>query len=697
MSESKIICPHCGTELKVTLAEATQPAPSPEPQPEPTGRMSFAELADIFSRVLESCGYYKFDDPTDEETAGVYNYLSWVFMFADREYNNPESVYFAPETYPEVVNYHGIDMTDSALAYNAMQSWLMAMCLSELVPDSGQDINTQTELFARAWNIGGGRKVPLFSGAALRADCYVARLAAGWIYSICHSAYGWNDFADFRVELGGSPIQASDWNGLLYASHMLSDDQGRRGYKMDHLGYLVNTAFFLPSAPGPRVEGTTVTELPYPWQEGQPEDQFNTQTANYIEDETINDTMIAGWNCMAQTPLSEWLSYSLGKQNRLVNAMATIPCTYMYMFGGPQRIALALDGGELPIVDGYPRYIFEPADDGDLTIDGPFSDLAGIFRYNVHPGQETPTEDFIKTVLDIADNSRFPTQDPNYGRCRPGCACTRQGGEKNPIHGAPENELYNVSISCLVADTEEQREAWSQEDGFAADSPRSYVSGHSAQIFTMAMLLSQMEGDTERQPEWRRRAYEYSVNRSIARFHWMSDVIYGRLFATMIVPILNAMTGLRDGYESMKEQVKNGVQPSPQPQEDCVIDIEIRNRSGRRATLNGELCLVLANPDPDGVYHGWEGIYNRTGHIVFASGGIVIDDGNDVCFKNVSMANSEMVVRGRNLVAPDMVPETGYPSNVLLYDLAGVSTNFVTDPVSPNIIFEDGTKIILTI
>ena len=58
---------------------------------------------------------------------------------------------------------------------------------------------------------------------------------------------------------------------------------------------------------------------------------------------------------------------------------------------------------------------------------------------------------------------------------------------------------------------------------------------------------------------WMRRAYEYSINRSIARFHWMSDVIYGRLFATMIVPILNAMIGLRDGYEAMKEQVKNAI------------------------------------------------------------------------------------------------------------------------------------------
>lgn len=695
---NKIICPHCGKEIDVdvdiTVTDTLQPQPEPTPETN-DNRMTFAELADIFSRVLESCGYYKFNDPSEDETAGVYNYLSWVNMFADREFNDPDSPFFAPENYPDVFNYRGTDLSLIDTTYNAMQSWLMAMCLTELVADQGEDLNTQTQLFLRAWNLGGGSKIPLYGGYDLRGDPYAARLAAGRIYAVCHSAYSWGDFDDFRVELGGQKIQASNWDGLCFADHVLTDDIGRIGYKMDHLGFLVNTTYFLPSCPGPRIDGTTAASLPMPYEQGQPADEFNTYTGNYKLDEVINDMAVVGWNCMAQTPLAEWEGYSREKKNRIINAMATIPCTYIYMFGKPINVRLNLNGGELPIVDGYPRYVFEPADDGDLTIDGPFSDLAGIYRFNVPDSQKTTTERFIETVLDIADNSRYPTQDPNYGRCRPGCAQTRHGGEKNPIHGAKENELYNVSISCMVADTEEQREAWAQEDGFAADSPRSYVSGHSAQITAMSMLLGQMNPDNVH--EWSRRAYEYSVNRSIARFHWMSDVIYGRLFGTMIVPILNAMIGLRDGYESMKEQVLNGVQPSPQPQNDCVIDIEIRNRSGRQATLNGEMCLVLANPDPDGVYHGWEGIYNRTGHIIFAPGGIVIYDGNDICFKNISMENTEAVVRGRNLVTPDMVPATGYPSNVLLYDLSGNSENFVPDPVSSNFIFEDGTKIILTI
>jgi hypothetical protein len=93
------------------------------------------------------------------------------------------------------------------------------------------------------------------------------------------------------------------------------------------------------------------------------------------------------------------------------------------MFGTPKKVNQVLKDKKLPIVDGYPRYVFKEASNGIYTIDGPFSDLAGIYRYNV--SNKNPIENFIDNVLCIADNSRFPTQDPNYGRCRPGCKATR--------------------------------------------------------------------------------------------------------------------------------------------------------------------------------------------------------------------------------------------------------------------------------
>lgn len=689
MSESKIICPHCGAELKVTLAEATQPAPSPspEPQPEPSGRMSFMDMLSAFNEVLTSRGYN-----TVGITSDTFDYLSWAFNFADHLYEE-DAWMFKPETYPLICDYRGNIDDFKDTAYNGMQAWLMASCLAELVPDIGETTNTQTELYRRAYEIGGGSCFPLFGTRTLKADPYAMREAAGIIYAICRSDQEiCRNIKNYRGELGGHPIPASSWEGFGYENEMLTDDEGRRGYKMKYLGYCVNTSLFLPSAPGPRVSGTTVCELPQPWEEGQDKNQF--ADGNYIVDQWTYEDMVQHWNMMSQTSLEEWLSYSLEKQNRLVNAAAIPPCTYRYMFGRPIRVKF--DGIIYKSYDGHTMSDYftfsETNEDTGLCLDGSFSDLEGIYRYNAQV--KNSREQYIEMVSELSDNMRFTTQDPNYGRCRPGCADNRKGGEKNPVHGAKENELYNIDLCAMVADNEEQREKILHEDGFAADSPRSYVSGHSAQIFTFALLLTQMDADMTKRPQtWVRKAYEYSVNRSVGRFHWMSDVIYGRLFATMTLPLLNAMSQATEGYEDMRRFVQN---PTPQD-EDCCINITIRNESQRTVSLNGQMCLVLENPDKNGVYYGWDGPYNRTGHIMFDAGGLVLNPGEEYTYTGIEMKNDDVVVRGRNPLPADLLPVAGRPSNVLLYDLDGSSDNFVPAPIDSDIIFEDGTSVVLDI
>ena len=685
MSETKITCPHCGAELKVTLAEVT---PQPTPEPTPTDeRTSFSDLLAEMNKVLESRGY----NPVTQ-TGEVFDYLSWVFNYADRLYEEGAWM-FRPENYPLICDYRGSDMTTAAIGYNAMQAWLMASCLAELVPDIGETTNTQTELYRRAYEIGGGSGFPLYSDAAFKADPYAMREVAGIIYAICRSDQEiCRNIKNYRGELGGHLIPASSWDGFGYANKMLTDDKGRRGYRMTYLGYCVNTSLFLPSAPGPRVPGTTVCELPQPWEDGQDKNQF--ADGNYLVDQWTYDDMVQHWNMMSQTSLEEWMSYSREKQNRLVNAAAIPRCTYMYMFGRPKRVSF--DGIIYKSYDGHTMADYftfsETNEDTGLCLDGPFSDLEGMYRYNAQT--KNSREQYIEMVSELADNMRFPTQDPNYGRCRPGCADNRKGGEKNPVHGSQENELYNIDLCAMVADNEEQRENILHEDGFAADSPRSYVSGHSAQIFTFALLLTQMDADTSKRPQtWVRKAYEYSVNRSVGRFHWMSDCIYGRLFATMTLPLLNAMNQTTDGYEDMRRFVQN---PTPQG-EDCCINITIRNESQRTVSLNGQLCMVLENPDKNGVYYGWDGPYNRTGHIVFDGGGLVLNPGEKYTYTGIGMKNDDVVVRGRNPLPADLLPVAGRPSNVLLYDLEGNSENFVPTPIDSGIIFEDGTSIYLDI
>lgn len=371
------------------------------------------------------------------------------------------------------------------------------------------------------------------------------------------------------------------------------------------------------------------------------------------------------------------------------------------MFG---RKSVKFDGiihrsyGDNPAYDYY--CFSETSEDTGLAIDGPFSDLSSLYRYDVTEKNES--ERFIEAVTGIADNFRFPTQDPNYGRCRPGCRVSRTVEELNPIHGAAENEIYNIDLCAMVADTAAQKAKILSEDGFAADSPRSYVSGHSAQIWALALSFIQMnnEGNCE---QWVRKAFEYSVNRSVGRFHWNSDCVYGRLFGAMTLPIVNAMSGLHDDYEATKA----AVQTTPTPPrlalplcsaknlggEEVTFTMTIRNESNRVVSLNGEMSLILANPDKQGNYYGWQGCYNRTGHIRFLDETDVLMPSSQRTFENVSGANSEVTLRGRNPLDPSLLPETGRQSNVLLYDSDGVFETYVPQPISPDIIFEDGTII----
>jgi len=605
--KEKIKCPHCGKDINVNIdfAVKKESEDATTPSDEATSsRINFFDMLYMFNNVLKDCHYNEVSS-----SMAIYDYLLWAWNYADSLYNSDEWM-FRKETYPLVCDYRGTDTSDSDNAYNAMQSWLMASILSELVPDSGKETNTQTKLFAAAYSIGGGAISPLYSGKTLKADPYAMREAASVIYAICRGDKNIaSSIGTYRDELGGKPINATTWDELGYSNEMLSDEQGRRGYRTKSIGYCVNTSLFLPSASGPRVQGTTVCELPFPWESGQDVSLFDCLTANYIKDEEINLHMVNEWNMMSQTKVEEWDSYPREKQNRLVNVMATPPCTFMYMFGAPMKVKF--NGKVNKTYDGknYADYFtfVKTTEDTGLVIDGAFSDLAGIYRYN--QSQKSATELLLQRVTEIADNFRFPTQDPNYGRSRPGCGVTRETTEKNPVHGSPENELYNVDITVMVADNAEAKAKYEKEDGFAADSPRSYVSGHSAQIWMLALMLTQMDEDSTKRPQtWVRKAFEYSINRSIGRYHWMSDVIYGRMFGSMCLPIINAMRGLQDGLNAVRDFVHNPT-PTPVPQGDWKANIIVKNLTGAPIQSTGEIRLYVENHIGVNTYlpDAWEG------------------------------------------------------------------------------------------
>lgn len=622
--EGQTIILDAGEEITIKAREkdpdVAPPTPSDDDEPQTDGRLDLLDLVGRFNNVLTSRGYNAVNIKMD-----VFDYLAWAYDFTKRQYES-DAWMFKPETYPLLCDYRDNDTYDDGTAYNALQSWLMASILSELVPDSGTTTNTQTELFKLAYETGGGRSYPLYNRKAFKADPYAMREVASVMYAICR---GDNDISaqidKYRSELGGRPIPAATWDELDYVNKMLSDDKGRCGYQMTNLGYCVNTSLFLPDAPGPRVPGTTVCELPWPWEQGQSSIQFNTEGGNYLGDERINAFFVDNYNMMSQTPLSVWNSYPREIQNRMVNVAAIPPCTFIYMFGNKQ---VKFDGIANRCYDGKTHanyYCFSETDeDTGLALDGPFSDLQGIYRYNTMGDREKCLEE----VATIFDNFRFPTEDPNYGRCRPGCKVSRTIESINPVPGAAENEIYNVDLCVMVADNAAGKAKGEIQDGFAADSPRSYVSGHSAQIWGLALMLTQMnnEGNYE---TWIRKAYEYSVNRSVGRYHWNSDCLYGRLFGAMALPILNAMSGMKDGLEAIRNYVLNPT-PQPTPQGNWDAHVIIKNQTGMNIQSTGEVRMYVA---------GHEGINVYTPNAVQVGTAITIPNGGEYDYFTHCVAN----------------------------------------------------------
>jgi membrane-associated phospholipid phosphatase len=79
----------------------------------------------------------------------------------------------------------------------------------------------------------------------------------------------------------------------------------------------------------------------------------------------------------------------------------------------------------------------------------------------------------------------------------------------------------------------------------------SYPSGHSAGIWNTALML--MEIMPDRADRIMRAANEYAMSRVIARYHWNSDTIVGRVLGSAI----NAVTHATNDYDSRLSNAKS--------------------------------------------------------------------------------------------------------------------------------------------
>jgi hypothetical protein len=255
-----------------------------------------------FNDVLSSTEHNTVDAG---RTSRTFSYLKECWTYADKEYSDQQSVLFSEETYPEVYDYRGDNAEYESTAYNAMQAWLMAMCLSELCPSHTNDggmtaTNTQTELFKLAYELGGGRDVPLYGNYTLHGDVTISRLAAGAVYALNRKNYTYTDMNVMRKEINGSSINLSGtfatlnfWNPAIgydnpiwhemdcktsstkVPSEVCPGYNDTKARSLDKLGYAVNTNLIFPNTPGPKIDGTNAASNTHPQEQGQPSSQFN--------------------------------------------------------------------------------------------------------------------------------------------------------------------------------------------------------------------------------------------------------------------------------------------------------------------------------------------------------------------------------------------------------------------------------------
>ena len=520
-------------------------------------------------------------------TPNTYKYLCDGYKRALQEYEG-ESLLFNEDYYDEIYKYRGTNTDYRNAAKNALVSWVMAMQLSELYADYGTLTNTQTELFKAAYDYGtenGGRSIPVYHENDIHSDVFIARYVASAMYAITRSKYNFNQMDSlFRSETNTLPIDRSvSWTDSMQETIARCDNVYDQNSKA---GYALNLNSIFPNASGPYANNyyngelicpTVAARTPDPLQ---PSEQFNSTTKNYLVDEQIDNIVTTHYNLAANDR----------DLTRTIQACADDDDSILQMLGGITYYKYNASN---------PKTSFSAATPTDNM--GSFH---GTFNVNVigkdlssllsNPdGTETAIRYFFSGVSYIGGHSRQTILDPQYGRRRPG-----QGegdalyqGDQLILTSTPRclcnsgcdtnlNYLNDSSIDRLVgggtkndprhyyADINgngqwDSSEPYVNDGGGGATNPcaglhaSTYPSGHSSEVWTVALFLMQMIPDKYK--EIYKAAYDFTVSRTIVRAHWNSDTMYGKLVGTTMTPIINAFRNAHNG-QNFREFYQNAKQ-----------------------------------------------------------------------------------------------------------------------------------------
>ena len=119
------------------------------------------------------------------------------------------------------------------------------------------------------------------------------------------------------------------------------------------------------------------------------------------------------------------------------------------------------------------------------------------------------------------------------------------------------------------------------------------------------------------------------------------------------------------------------------------IGVNIINNTGQVVTLDGDLYFVLGNPDHNGRYMGWNGAYNKTGHIYFSSSAVSFGVGETKSFGGLTWNDEGNGLGEKSPMNPILLAGTDYHHNVAVY-VGRTGEVVYCENMDPNIVFTDG-------
>ena len=390
-------------------------------------------------------------------------------------------------------------------AFDTLVGWLISLQLASIRP---QD---RTEIFAIGYKMGGYDQGSPLYGYSPGLDPNDMRLSAAAIYSAMRGVLApW--VGRMRKDLGGTVYQQP-----------LKDLAAGKRDQVDKKDFFIDFRAFMPAAPGPYCPGyTTRPSGAVPADE---KDEY----LNLKADRDWHEKVVETFNFDAKK-----LSYVLIAEKAVADK------------------------------DGDRRRLFgitRKTKDG-IAISPTFGGISPVGNIAEFCCQMQAAANSARGILQNATES--PAQ---YGRLRPGCSWSMEAiknsqtdnrrniltcfdieeGDGNPTGYYDENG-YWVPMNGITGpeDFEEQ-----QRNALYANS---YPSGHSSGIMAVAMALSSLRPN--RTGEFFAAAIAFSESRSIARYHWRSDVIVGRVLGTAQAAVSEAAADYSTLYENALNEMK---------------------------------------------------------------------------------------------------------------------------------------------